>query len=105
VILFWDYNNPHKRILLLSVKCVIPILNKKVFAPQDEEKKPPTDYHITPKETEILNFLAKGKSYQEISDMMFISIKTLKWHIFNIYKKLHADNRTEALNNYFGRHL
>jgi two-component system, NarL family, response regulator LiaR len=69
----------------------------------DDEKKKPTDYHITPKEAKILNLLAKGKSYQEISDALFISIKTLKWHIHNIYKKLQADNRTEALNNYFGQ--
>ena len=69
----------------------------------EDEKKAPSDYHITPKEAEILNLLAKGKSYQEISDLLFVSIKTVKWHIFNIYKKLHADNRTEALNNYFGK--
>jgi two-component system, NarL family, response regulator LiaR len=60
------------------------------------------DYKITVKEAEVLHLLAKGQSYQEISDKLFISISTLKWHIFNIYKKLHADNRTEALNKYFG---
>lgn len=66
------------------------------------EKKANIDYKITLKEVEVLNLLAKGHSYQEISDILFISISTLKWHIYNIYKKLHADNRTEALNKYFG---
>lgn len=71
--------------------------------PKEEEKNVKRkDYNITPKENEILKLLSVGHSYQEISDLLYISIKTLKWHIHNIYNKLHADNRTEALNKYFG---
>ena len=65
---------------------------------QDETNK---EYHITPRESEILNMLAKGQSYQQIADELFISIKTFRKHIYNIYQKLHADNRTEAINKYF----
>jgi DNA-binding NarL/FixJ family response regulator len=60
-----------------------------------------TKFHITTREGDILKLLSKGLSYQEIADMSFISITTTKWHVHNIYKKLHADNRTEALNKYF----
>jgi two-component system, NarL family, response regulator LiaR len=59
------------------------------------------EFHITPKEEDILKLLSKGHSYQEIADMSFISIKTMKWHVYNIYKKLQANNRTEALNKFF----
>lgn len=69
---------------------------------QSDDKNKDTEYHITPREAEILHLLSKGKSYKEISEILFISIRTLKWHVFNIYKKLQADNRTEALNRYFG---
>lgn len=59
-------------------------------------------YHITPKEKDILALLARGHSYIEVAEQLFISIKTLKWHIYNIYAKLEVDNRTEALNKYYG---
>ncbi len=71
--------------------------------PQGESKSDiaQPEFHVTPKEEEILKLLSKGHSYQEIADMSFISIKTMKWHVYNIYKKLQANNRTEALNKFF----
>jgi two-component system, NarL family, response regulator LiaR len=62
-----------------------------------------TDYNITSKEHDILKLLGRGHSYQEASDLLFISINTFRWHIHNIYKKLHVDNRTEALNKYYNK--
>ncbi|MES2478371.1 MAG: response regulator transcription factor [Bacteroidota bacterium] len=61
-----------------------------------------TSYHITPREKEILNLLSRGLSYQEAADELYISVKTLKKHTYNIYQKLNAGNRTEALNRFFG---
>lgn len=61
-----------------------------------------SNYHITPREKEILNSLSRGLSYQEVADELFISVKTLKKHTYNIYQKLNANNRTEALNRFFG---
>jgi NarL family two-component system response regulator LiaR len=60
-----------------------------------------SEFHITSKESDILKLLSKGLSYQQIADLSSISIKTMKWHIYNIYKKLQAENRTEALNKFF----
>jgi len=64
-----------------------------------EEQEAP--YSITQKEAELLKLLAKGHSYKEISDAMAIKVTTIKWHVYNIYKKLQAKNRTEAINKYF----
>jgi two-component system, NarL family, response regulator LiaR len=69
--------------------------------PKESSYTGQSDYKITSKQKDILGLLSKGYSYQEIADLSFISLKTLKWHVYNIYKKLHADNRTEALNKYF----
>ena len=60
-----------------------------------------TGYSITHKEAELLKLLAKGHSYKEISDALAIKVTTIKWHVYNIYKKLQAKNRTEAINKYF----
>ena len=70
-------------------------------AEMNSEKKGTEDYNMTASESKILQQLSKGYSYQEIADLLFVSKKTIKWHIYNIYKKLHASNRTEALNKYF----
>ncbi len=63
------------------------------------------DYHLTEREKEILELLARGLTYQQTADKIFISGKTIKKHVYNIYEKLHVNSRTEALNKYFGRHI
>lgn len=61
------------------------------------------DHGVTQREQEILQLLSRGHTYQEISDQLFISIKTFKKHVYNIYRKLQVNNKTEAMNKYFGR--
>ena len=58
---------------------------------------------LTKRETEILDFLAKGFLYKEIATELYISKETVKKHIHNIYNKLHVQTRTEALNKAFHR--
>lgn len=70
---------------------------------ENKPNTPDQSLNITPKEGEILNLLAKGHSYKEISDLANITIKTLKGRIYRLYEKLHVDNRTEAINKYFGK--
>jgi DNA-binding NarL/FixJ family response regulator len=49
------------------------------------------------RENEVLLWLSKGFSYQEIADKLFISIDTVRTHIRNTYEKLHVRNKKEAL--------
>lgn len=56
----------------------------------------PTD-NLSVREKEVLDWLAKGYRYQQIADHLFISIETVRTHIRNIYEKLHARNRAEAI--------
>ena len=58
---------------------------------------------LSPRENEILDFLARGYLYKEIAAELFISKETVKKHIHSIYDKLHVQNRTEALNKAFPR--
>ncbi len=55
------------------------------------------------REKEVLDYLSKGLLYKEIASQMTITEGTVKQHIHNIYKKLHVQNRTEAINKYLGR--
>lgn len=55
------------------------------------------DFGLTPREMEILEQIAEGKSYQEIAKRLFISPKTVRKHIENIYRKLQVHNKMEAV--------
>jgi len=61
---------------------------------KQHEKKP----ILTKRETEVLKLLAGGYLYKEIAASNSISIETVKKHTKNIYRKLSARNRTEAVN-------
>jgi DNA-binding NarL/FixJ family response regulator len=80
------------------------IARKVVSAFHETEKQNEPDYRLTKREADILQLLAKGMLYKEISQQLTISNNTVKQHIHNIYEKLHVQNRTEALNKYFGGH-
>lgn len=51
---------------------------------------------LTPREFEILLLVAEGKSNLDISDDLYIAVKTVKVHISNILGKLELDDRTQA---------
>src|SRR5262245_25590628 len=53
--------------------------------------------NLTPREKEVLDYLAKGFLYKEIADAMSISYDTVHTHIRKIYEKLHVRSRTEAV--------
>jgi len=52
------------------------------------------------REMEILSYLAKEYHDQEIADTLFLSIKTVRTHLKNVYRKLHVRPRTEAVLKY-----
>ncbi len=58
---------------------------------------------LTSRENEVLGLLAAGLLYKEIADRLTIAHGTVRQHIYNIYEKLHVQNRTEAVNKYFER--
>lgn len=51
---------------------------------------------LTPREREILDLVAQGRSNGEIARQLFISAKTVSVHVSNILAKLGAASRTEA---------
>lgn len=51
---------------------------------------------LTPRESEVLQLVAQGRSNGEIAKQLFISAKTVSVHVSNILGKLDASGRTEA---------
>lgn len=66
-------------------------------------RKKEVDLHLTERERQVLELLAKGLLYKEIAAQLNVSPETIRKHCFNIYEKMHVKNRTEALNKYFGK--
>jgi len=79
------------------------IARRVVRSMQKKGKTAETKEMLTNRESEILDYLAKGFLYKEIAAELFISMETVKKHIHNIYEKLHVQNRTEALNKAYKR--
>ncbi|TCW36081.1 LuxR family two component transcriptional regulator [Thermohydrogenium kirishiense] len=57
----------------------------------DECKK-----ELTDREMQILSLIAEGYSNKEIADKLFLSEKTVKNHVYNIFRKLDVKDRTQA---------
>lgn len=55
------------------------------------------DYDLSDREISVLNLLADGCNYQEIAEILFIAVDTVRHHIRNIYKKLHVHSQSEAV--------
>lgn len=52
---------------------------------------------VTKREYEVLGLIAEGLSNQEIADRLFVSTSTVKTHTSNLFLKLDASRRTEAI--------
>ncbi len=67
---------------------------------QSFQKPVPTardNEHLSPREAEVLDLLAKGYLYKEIADQTGITYATVHTHIRHIYEKLQVRSRTEAV--------
>jgi len=76
-------------IILNIVSTSKPVRDKQT----DEEEQ---IKELSPRELEVLRYLAKGHSNKEISEALNISIFTVKRHVGNVIEKLAVDGRTQA---------
>ena len=52
---------------------------------------------LTPRETEVLAWLAKGKTNRDIADILGMSPRTVNKHLEHIFEKLGVETRTAAV--------
>lgn len=63
------------------------------------------DQQLTPREVQLLTLLAEGYSYEGAGHQLDLSINTIRNHIRNIYEKLHAHSKSEAVTKALRSHL
>jgi DNA-binding NarL/FixJ family response regulator len=73
------------------------IARKIVQSFQQPAPATPQAIHLSPRETEVLDLLAKGFLYKEIAEKTGLTYATVHTHIRHIYEKLHVRSRTEAV--------
>lgn len=54
---------------------------------------------LTSREIEVLSLIAAGNASKNVARMLEISKRTVDFHLANIYTKLDANNRVQAINN------
>ena len=53
-------------------------------------------FGLTPRETEVLDWVAEGKSNAEVAEILGTSPRTVQKHLEHIFQKLGVENRTAA---------
>jgi DNA-binding NarL/FixJ family response regulator len=61
--------------------------------------------NLSHREREVLELLAQGFIYKEISDQLDIGVTTVRSHVINICHKLHVRSRLEAVARHRAGHL
>ena len=73
-----------------------PAVTKKLMGQLSQPSALKDTCGISDREMEILNYVVRGSSNQEIATALFISEKTVKNHLSSIYRKLAVEDRTQA---------
>ena len=65
------------------------------------QPEPASEPLLSPREQDVLSHLARGLPNSEIGQALSVSENTVRFHLKNIYEKLHVSNRTEAVAWFF----
>jgi two-component system, NarL family, response regulator LiaR len=77
---------------LTRVKTKVIIQSNFVFSEENFNR-----LGISKRELEVLQLMAQGLSNQQIADKLFVSLNTIKTHSSNLFVKLQASRRTQAI--------
>jgi NarL family two-component system response regulator LiaR len=64
---------------------------------QDAEADKPSGEQLSEREMEVLKLASKGMSNKDIAKELFLTVRTVKAHLSNIFNKLDVASRTEAI--------
>jgi len=88
----------------LAIKLITPkvktvVVEKQVFANPDFvlNEAEVNNLRLSHRELEVLQLMANGLSNRQIAERLFVSLNTIKTHTSNLFLKLEAERRTQAI--------
>jgi LuxR family transcriptional regulator, maltose regulon positive regulatory protein len=85
----------------LTDEALIAYANRLLESMRSEPAKPETvegsQELLSERELEVLHYLARGLSYEEIGQKLFLSLNTIQSHVKKIYRKLLVNKRAQAI--------
>jgi DNA-binding NarL/FixJ family response regulator len=82
---------------IIAMKTLEMLKNQEVFEQKIGTVQSKESFKLSNREIEILEKLANGHNYNQIADQLFISSKTARKHIENIYSKLQVHSKLEMV--------
>ena len=79
---------------VLHPKIIAKLLKRATIAPAGEHK---ASELLSERESEVLKLVTSGMSNKEIAEELFLSQRTIKAHLTNIFNKLNVASRSEAI--------
>ena len=58
---------------------------------------------LTNREREVIELFAKGATYEEVANILALSVNTVRHHVRSMYRKLHVSSKAEAVTLAFNR--
>ena len=97
--IFYPFDGRPTKQLLQSARSISPELVESILKDKPGLKSNRQDLPdpLSEQELKILNLIVSGYSNKKISEELFITVGTAKWHVHNIYQKLGVNNRPEAI--------
>jgi DNA-binding NarL/FixJ family response regulator len=87
-----DDHNGHTTMPAIEFKALRHFHSTRIFSTEIE--------CLSPREKEVLELLARGLFYREISKNLNIGVETVRSHVKKIRSKMHVRNRIEAVVRY-----
>jgi DNA-binding NarL/FixJ family response regulator len=83
-----------RKVVVVTPEVQPPDFQHPAFQRNDQELQ---RLGISKREYEVLELIAQGHSNQEIAEKLFVSLNTVKTHSSNLFMKLDARRRTQAV--------
>jgi two-component system NarL family response regulator len=75
---------------------VLNEFRRRASLPPGADVKRPQD-SLSPREVQVLTLVAQGLTYKEVGTKLFLSERTIKYHMGEIVGRLHLENRAQAI--------
>lgn len=94
----WGFASPEEKRFFAEVCHDLPMVNSSLLE-QLEDLGEQAALLDTPtaREMELIKLIEAGLTNQQIADHVAVSVSTVKWHLYNLYKKLGVSSRSAAL--------